>query len=140
MFRNPHADRSLIFASLVLAVLVVLCISGCKKKFSPEEQIMLDELRPYFTYLEDYKRANLCYPASWDVLLNWKRVDNPENPFTGEPMVVLESLEFDPDVSPGNIYYITVVREDCVINCQVILFNQRREFYRYSHAGPFAAR
>lgn len=29
----------------------------------------------------------------------------PDNPYTGEPLLDTKSAEFDPDKSPGNIYY-----------------------------------
>ena len=102
------------------------------------ENLLMENLKPWWEYLEDYKRATMCYPQTWDQLIRWKSLEMPENPFTGEPIRALESSEFDPETSPGNIYYIKVEQDDCVINCQVIIFGEKGELTRYSHAGPLA--
>lgn len=128
--------------SIVLLLIVVLLFSicSCRKKRTSEEQQVIENLRPFWSQLEDYKRINMTYPESWDDLLRYARLEMPENPYTGVPMVALDSAEFDPEVSPGNIYYVKVVQDEVVINCQVIIFGHRGEITRYSHAGPFAAR
>jgi hypothetical protein len=64
----------------------------------------------------------------------------PENPYTGKPMVVLSSKEFDPEKSPGNIYYMKVYQEGNVINCQVIVFGEKGETARWGSASPIAAK
>lgn len=128
----------------VIAVLLILLIggsaalAGCRKKRTPEEQLTVERVAPMCRWLEDYKRGQFCYPDTWDQLLRWKGKTMPENPYTGEPMICVESSEFDPETSPGNIYYVRVIQDDCVINCQVIIFGERGEITRYSHAGPLA--
>jgi hypothetical protein len=126
------------FTILFLIVVMLPCVSSCKKQRTPEEQQVIENLRPYWSKLEDYKRDNMSYPATWDDFIRYANLGTPENPYTHQPMVALESAEFDPEKSPGNIYYMKVVQDDVVINCQVIIFGEHGEITRYSHAGPFA--
>ncbi len=140
MVHRPFAlMRVAIFAAILIS-LIVLNLSGCKRSRTPNEKLTVERIAPYCTWLEDYKRSTFCYPDSWADLLRWKGVGMPENPYTGQPMVALDSSKFDRKTSPGNIYYIRVVQEDCVINCQVIIFGDKGEITRYSHAGPLSAK
>jgi hypothetical protein len=135
--------RSGTFVTLVSAILVALLllpIGGCRKKRTPQEQLTVERIGPCCRWLEDYKRDYMCYPESWDVLLRWKQAEMPINPFTNQPMVSLDSADFDRELSPGNFYYAKVVQEDCVINCQVIIFGEKGEIARYTHAGPLSAK
>ena len=70
--------------------------------------------------------------------MRWKGMTMPENPFNGQPIREMESAEFDPATFPGNIYYVKTIKDDCVINCQVIIFGEKGELTRYTHAGPLA--
>ncbi len=140
MIRRFRALPILALAAVLIVTLGQSAIPGCARRLTEDEKLMVEQLRPYFMYLEDYRRDHMCYPDCWETLLRWKGIEMPRNPCTGEPMVCLDSAEFDPDTSPGNICYITVEQDGCVVNCQVIVFGQRGEIHRYSHAGPFAAR
>ncbi len=137
--RLEYASYRLILIFLVISTLV-LTVTGCRKKRTELEQLTVERIGSYCRYLEEYKTEAFCYPDSWDILLRWKRMEMPINPYTNEPMISLDSAEFDPETSPGNIYYVKVVQEDCVINCQVIIFGERGEITRYSHAGPLVAK
>jgi len=122
----------------VIFVIIVLMITnfGCTKKRTPNEQLTVKRIAPYCLMLEDYKLVNMYYPDSWNDLLTWKSASMPINPYTGKPMIALASREFDPAVSPGNIYYLRVLQDDNVINCQVIIFGERGEIQRYQHSNP----
>jgi hypothetical protein len=123
---------------LLLISAMLISVDGCKRQRTLQEQQVIENLRPFWAKLEDYKRVNMTYPESWDAFLSYYGLQMPGNPYTGQPMIALDSAEFDPDVSPGNIYYMKVVQDEIVVNCQVIIFGDRGEITRYSHAGPFA--
>ena len=122
----------------VILVLIILMVSsfGCTKKRTPNEQLTVKRIAPYCLMLEDYRMVNMYYPDSWDDLLTWKNTSMPINPYTGKPMIALKSREFDSSISPGNIYYLRVLQDDNVINCQVIIFGERGEIQRYQHSNP----
>jgi len=120
-------------------LLVFLIITpGCHKKRTPNEQLLMERLRPCWPALEEYKTENMCYPENWDQLMRWKGMTMAENPFNGQPIKALDSDKFDPATSPGNIYYVKTIKDNCVINCQVIIFGEKGELTRYTHAGPLA--
>jgi hypothetical protein len=129
-----------IVALILCLVPLLLISSGCgKKKLTEQEMLVVDRFDPWARYLEDYNIDHQSYPETWDELVGWKQLSMPENPFTGQPMVALESAEFDPAISPGNFYYARVIRDEQVVNCQLVLFGEKGEIVRYSHS-PMAAR
>ena len=129
---------SIIVCMLIISV-VVTC--GCMKRKRTElEKLTVKRIGPMCPLLEEYMEAHLAYPDSWDELLRWKGLEMPINPYTGEKMVALESKEFDPEVSPGNIYYMRVIEYGQVVNCQVIIFGERGEITRYNHTYGFGAK
>lgn len=136
MFRFNSA-RIRNFMLICFSASILLSLS-CRHKRTDTEQLVVDRIGPYCGMLEDYKRDNMEYPQTWEHLLRWKRISNPENPFTGEPMVSLDSPDFDPETSPGNFYYLRVIRDEQVINCQVLIFGEKGMIARYQHSGPMA--
>jgi len=133
--------RNLSVLTLFLLIIFVLTMTGCpKRKRTPNEQLVVDRLKPFWRPLEEYKTVSFTYPDNFFDICNYAGLQKPINPYTGQPMIELDSLEFDPDVSPGNIYYIKVTgSEGIIINCQVAIFGEFGEITRYHHAGPSAA-
>ena len=125
---------------MLLPLLIMLGFFGCRKSRTPEEALTVKRIAPYCVKLEDYKVDLSYYPREWSDLLSWMRKDMPTNPYTNEPMIALESKEFDPDISPGNIYYQKVLQYDEVINCQVYIFGKRGVIQVYQHSNPLAPR
>ncbi len=140
MKRNVnHLRRCSVAVLLIIVILAAAAISGCRKKRTEMEQLTVETIAPWCRYLEDYNLDHQYYPETWGELVRYKGIPMPENPYTGEPMVALESSEFDPDVSPGNFYYMRVIRDEIVVNCQVLIFGDRGLITRYCHS-PLAAR
>jgi hypothetical protein len=130
---------NLILVFLIIAAIV--CSLGCvKRKRNEKEKLTVKRIGPMCPLLEEYRTENMYYPESWEELLSWKGIEMPVNPYTGEKMVALDSPQFDPEKSPGNIYYMKVVKDGEVINCQVIIFGDRGEITRYDHTVGFAAK
>jgi len=131
------------FMRILVIILLLMLVSACmssKKRLTPNEKLTIKRIAPYCEWLEDYRRENMYYPDTWWELLEWKSVTMPENPYTGKPMVALSSKEFDPEKSPGNIYYMRVFQEGNVINSQVIVFGEKGEIARWGSAARFAAK
>jgi hypothetical protein len=131
------------FTSIAVMLLTVLLLGtsapGCKEKATPEERLTWDRVEPMIGWLEDFNVSNQRYPNNWDELLRWKGLSMPVNPYTNQPMVCLDSSEFDPQKSPGNFYYARVIRDEQVINFQLLVFGDDGVVVRYSHS-PMAPR
>jgi hypothetical protein len=119
-------------ATMVICPLVLL--TGCKEKATPEEKLTWDRIKPMVGWLEDFNVSNQRYPDNWDELLRWKGLSMPVNPYTNQPMVSLDSEEFDPQKSPGNFFYARVVRDEQVINFQLLVFGEDGVIVHYSHS------
>ncbi len=131
------------FKVILIILLLSLIISGfigCRRSRTPEEAQTVKLIAPYCVKLEEYKVEYSYYPPEWNDLLSYLRKDMPTNPYTNEPMIALESKEFDPDISPGNIYYQKVLQYGEVINCQVYIFGERGVIQVYQHSNPLAPR
>ena len=124
----------------MLTLLIIPGFIGCRRSRTPEESATVKRIAPYCLKLEGYKAEYSYYPREWNDLLTWMRKDMPANPYTNEPMIALETKEFDPDISPGNIYYQKVLQYDEVINCQVYIFGKRGVIQVYQHSNPLAPR
>ena len=122
-----------------LCLAAVTFLGGCKPKRTAEEQLTLDRVRTMIPWVEDFKYAFSRYPNNWGEVLTWKGETMPLNPYTNQPMVALESGDFDPKVSPGNFFFARVIRDDEVINYQVVVFGKGGEIRRISHS-PMAAK
>jgi len=129
---------SLRLPALFLVGLLVVA-PGCKQKATPEERLTWERIEPMIGWLEDFNISNQRYPDTWEELLEWKGQHMPENPFTGQPMVSLQSRDFDPKVSPGNFSYMRVIRDGQVVNFQLLVFGEKGIVVRYSHS-PMAVR
>lgn len=133
-------SRFQVILIILLPSLIIPCFIGCRRSRTPEEAQTVKLIAPYCVKLEEYKIDNSYYPREWNDFLIWLRQDMPMNPYTNEPMIALESKEFDPDISPGNIYYQKVLQYDEVINCQVYIFGKRGVIQVYQHSNPLAPR
>ena len=124
----------------MLLVIFALTMSGCpKRKRTADEQLVIDRLRPFWSPLEDYKMQNFTYPDTFFMLARINGITHPHNPYTDQPMVELDSDEFDPDVSPGNIYYRKITNnEGIIMNCQVVIFGEFGVITTYHHSSPLA--
>jgi hypothetical protein len=127
--------------ALLLGLLAAtFIIGGCKKEpATPEERMTWERIEPMIGWLEDYNISNQRYPDDWNELLAWKGLPMPVNPYTNQPMVSLEAQDFDPSVSPGNFFYARVLRDEQVVNFQLLIFGRDGIIVRYRHS-PMAAK
>jgi hypothetical protein len=112
---------------------------GCKQKATPEERATYERIVPMIAWIEDFNTSNQRYPDNWAELLAWKGQPMPINVYTNEPMIALDSKDFDPKKSPGNFFYARVIRNDEVTNFQLLVFGKDGIIVRYSHS-PLAAK
>ena len=136
-----RTNRILRLSAVIILVLVSLAPGGCvKRRRTDNEQLVIDRLRPFWGPLEDYKVQSFSYPEHFFDLCAIKGLPHPINPYTNQPMVELESKEFDRNLSPGNIYYARVRDSDGqIINCQVVIFGERGIINTYHHSSPQSA-
>ena len=138
MMHKLRLIRFQVIMIILLTLLIIPGFIGCKRSRTPEESQTVKLIAPYCLKLEEYKTDHLTYPLEWNDLLVWMQKDMPLNPYTNEPMIALGSKIFDPDISPGNIYYQRVVQYDEVIKCQVYIFGKRGVITCYQHSNPIA--
>jgi hypothetical protein len=122
---------TIILLSAVLSM--IMTGTACKKKATVEERLTWERIQPMIDWLEDFHIANQNYPDNFQELLAFKGQPMPTNPYTNQPMVSLESGEFDRTKSPGNFFYARVLQDDQVVNYQLLVFGSDGIKVRFSH-------
>ena len=140
-FRSGKIQNTVVVALVAIFTLTFLALPGisCRQKINETDKVTVDHINEMCGWLRDYRVEKMYFPESWDQLMYWKGEELPVNVYTGQPMIALESQEFDPDISPGNFFYARVFDHDGnVINYQVIVYGERGEVWRMQHSNRFA--
>ena len=131
-------NRMLLLRILVFVMILVI-IPGCKKRLTPNEQVTLKRVREtIIPFIRNRSISEWQFPESYKQMLSEGMVA-PINPYTGKPMIDTGTPEFDPLISPGNIHYVPVKDQVGMIgNFSVYVFGERGVI-RHIRPSPLAA-
>jgi hypothetical protein len=132
--------KSIYRLALILLLLAIIIIPGCKKRLSENDALTLDRVRKtIMPFILAYPESHFQFPESFEAMLE-EDLEPPINPYTGEPMVDTGSPEFDSETSPGNFHYAPVKdSKGQIVNFSVYVFG-KKGLIRHIRPSPFAAR
>ena len=124
--------------NLVALVLIGLAMLGCKKRISETDQQVLTNAREIVRALMEYSLDNARYPYELDDLVPYHLVRLPENVYSGGPMRDTGTDQFDPESSPGNVFYAKVLIQEEVLNFSLVVYGEKG-IIRNIRRSPMAA-
>ena len=118
--------------SATFAALLLLHVTACPpKKFKGQDAEMMGAAKRIAGLVNEYFRDIAEYPETIAQLrpLLPPGVPWPQNPYRGGDVIDTRNREFDPEKSPGNIYYEKIFRDEQMVNYQIHVFGEKGKLY-----------
>lgn len=129
-----------VISKIVLPAIMLFCagatilmtLAGCPpRQPTGKDAEMMVAARQISRLIDEYFREFAEYPETVEQARPMlpPAVKWPVNPYNGAEITDTGSRDFNPEISPGNIFYEKIYRDEQLVNYQIHIFGEKGKIY-----------